>query len=59
MSNGDIQISLKIDNIAFTVDVDDDCKESITSQILDSIDDSDPIFLPVPRDKRIPGYRFT
>jgi hypothetical protein len=59
MSNGDIRISLKIDNLAFTVGVDDDCKEGITSQILDGINDSDPIFIPVPKKKRIPGYRFT
>lgn len=59
MSNGDIRINIEIDKLAFTVDVDNDCKEGITSQILDSIHDSDPIFLPVPRKKRIPGYRFT
>ena len=41
MSNGDIRISLKIDKLAFTLDVDDDCKEGITSQILDSIHDDD------------------
>ena len=59
MSNGDIRINIEIDKLAFTVDVDNDCKEGITSQILDGIHDSDPIFLPVPRKKRIPSYRFT
>ena len=60
MCNGDIQVNpVIIDKLAFTVNVDEDCKDGITSMICDSISDYDSLFLPTPRERRISGYRFT